>query len=223
MDFVIIFIIGVILLLAYKYLETKTYDVIFVKSKTSGKEYLVRNLPDKQEAADLLGNMNLRFDKIIAFLKKEDLFRVWSKYVKKDETLIEDKLADAGKEEFKKFESDIHRLLKNYNSDALSENTPDSAYTSYSENKGQKVVFCMRSKPGDVLMDLNTMMFVGIHELAHLMSKSIGHNQEFWDNFRILLRISIGISQYKCQNFYTESKDYCGTKITDTPLKCKDI
>jgi hypothetical protein len=223
MDFVIIFIIGVILLLAYKYLETKTYDVIFVKSKTSGKEYLVRNLPDKQEAADLLGNMNLRFDKIIAFLKKEDLFRVWSKYVKKDETLIEDKLADAGKEEFKKFESDIHRLLKNYNSDALSENTPDSAYTSYSENKGQKVVFCMRSKPGDVLMDLNTMMFVGIHELAHLMSKSIGHNQEFWDNFRILLRISIGISQYKCQNFDTESKDYCGTKITDTPLKCKDI
>lgn len=180
MDFVIIFIIGVILLLAYKYLETNTYDVIFVKSKTSGKEYLVRNLPDKQAAADLLGNMNLRFDKIIAFLKKEDLFGVWSKYVKKDETLIEDKLADAGKEEFKKFETDIHRLLKNYNSDALSENTPDSAYTSYSENKGQKIVFCMRSKPGDVLMDLNTMMFVGIHELAHLMSKSIGHNQEFW-------------------------------------------
>lgn len=223
MDFVIIFIIGVIILLAYKYLETNTYDVIFVKSKTSGKEYLVRNLPDKQAAADLLGNMNLRFDKIINFLKKEDLFGVWTKYVKKDETLTEDKLDDTKKEEFKKFETDIHRLIKNYNSDALSENTPDSAYTSYSENKGQKVVFCMRSKPGDVLMDLNTMMFVGIHELAHLMSKSIGHNQEFWDNFRILLRISIGINQYKCQNFDTESKDYCGTKITDTPLKCKDI
>jgi hypothetical protein len=71
MEFVIIFIIGVLILLAYKYLETKTYDVIFVKSNTSGKEYLVRNLPDKQAAADLLGNMNLRFDKIVAFLKKQ--------------------------------------------------------------------------------------------------------------------------------------------------------
>lgn len=223
MEFVIIFIIGVLILLAYKYFETKTYDVIFVKSKTSDKEYLVRNLPDRQAAADLLGNMNLRFDKIITFLKKEDLFSVWSKYVKKDESLVEDKLAEGMRTEFKLFESDIHRLLKNYNSDALSENTPDSAYTSYSENKGQKIVFCMRSKPGDVLMDLNTMMFVGIHELAHLMSKSIGHGQEFWANFRILLRISIGINQYKCQNFDVESKDYCGTKISDTPLKCKDI
>jgi len=37
------------------------------------------------------------------------------------------------------------------------------------------------------------------------------------------LRISIGIDQYKCQNFDVESKDYCGTKISDTPLKCKDI
>lgn len=223
MEFVIVFIVGILILLLYKYLETKTYDVIFVKSQTSGKEYLVRNLPDKQNAADLLGNMNLRFDKIIGFLKKENLFNVWTKYVKKDETLIEDKLDELGKSGYKLFEKNIHRLLKNYNSDALSENTPDSAYTSYSENKGQKIVFCMRSKPDDVLMDLNTMMFVGIHELAHLMSKSIGHNQEFWDNFRILLRISIGIEQYKCQNFDVESKDYCGTKITDTPLKCKDI
>jgi hypothetical protein len=223
MEFVIIFIIGVLILLAYKYLETKTYDVIFVKSNTSGKEYLVRNLPDRQAAADLLGNMNLRFDKIVAFLKKQDLFGVWTKFVKKDETLVEDKLNEGMRTEFKTFESDIHRLIKNYDSDALSENTPDSAYTSYSENKGQKVVFCMRSKPGDVLMDLNTMMFVGIHELAHLMSKSIGHGQEFWANFRILLRISIGIDQYKCQNFDVESKDYCGTKISDTPLKCKDI
>jgi len=223
MEFVIIFIIGVLILLVYKYLETKTYDVIFVKSKTSGKEYLVRNLPDRQAAADLLGNMNLRFDKIVTFLKKEDLFGVWTKYVKKDESLVEDKLNEGMRAEFKLFESDIHRLIKNYDSDALSENTPDSAYTSYSENKGQKVVFCMRSKPGDVLMDLNTMMFVGIHELAHLMSKSIGHGQEFWANFRILLRISIGIDQYKCQNFDVESKDYCGTKISDTPLKCKDI
>lgn len=223
MEFTIIFIVVVLAVIIYKYMKNESYDIVFVKSNTSGKEYLVRNLPDKQAAADLLGNMNLRFDKIIAYIKRQDVFKLFSKFVKKDESLNEAKLDDTLKTEFKAFESRIASLLKNYNSDALSENTPDSAYTSYSENKGQKIVFCMRSKPGDVLMDLNTMMFVGIHELAHLMSKSIGHNQEFWDNFRILLRISINIEQYKCQNFDVENKDYCGTKITDTPLKCKDI
>ncbi len=223
MEFTIIFIIVVLAVIIYKYMQNESYDIVFVKSNTSGKEYLVRNLPDKQAAADLLGRMNMSFDKIIDYIKRQDVFKLFSKFVKKDESLNEAKLDDTLKAEFKAFESRIASLLKNYNSDALSENTPDSAYTSYSENKGQKIVFCMRSKPGDVLMDLNTMMFVGIHELAHLMSKSIGHNQEFWDNFRILLRISINIDQYKCQNFDVENKDYCGTKITDTPLKCKDI
>ena len=42
------------------------------------------------------------------------------------------------KEEYKKFDKDIKRLIKNYNPDSLSENTPDSKYTSYSENKGAK-------------------------------------------------------------------------------------
>lgn len=223
MDYVIIFICIILALIIYKYMQNTSYDVVFVKSQTSGKEYLVRNLADKQAAADLLGRMNLSFDKIIDHIKRQDVFKLFAKFVKKDESLDESKLSGAVLDEFREFEASITRLIKNYNSDALSENTPDSAYTSYSENKGQKIVFCMRSKPGDVLMDFNTMMFVGIHELAHLMSKSIGHNKEFWDNFRILLRISISISQYKCQNFDVENKDYCGTKITDTPLKCKDI
>ena len=31
-------------------------------------------------------------------------------------------------------------------------------------------------------------MFVTIHELAHVMTKSIGHKTEFWDNFKFLLQ-----------------------------------
>ena len=32
------------------------------------------------------------------------------------------------------------------------------------------------------------MTFVGIHELGHVMSKTIGHNDEFWSNFKFLLK-----------------------------------
>ena len=39
----------------------------------------------------------------------------------------------------------------------------------------------------DNLIDEHTLMFVSIHELSHVMTKSIGHKQEFWDNFKYLL------------------------------------
>ena len=34
-------------------------------------------------------------------------------------------------------------------------------------------------------------MFVIIHELSHIMSKSIGHNSEFYDNFKFLLKEAV--------------------------------
>ena len=37
------------------------------------------------------------------------------------------------------------------------------------------------------LIDEYTLTFVAIHELSHVMTKSIGHKQEFWDNFKFLL------------------------------------
>ena len=61
-------------------------------------------------------------------------------------------------------------------------------------------------------------MFVAIHELAHLMSKSIGHTTEFWDNMRFLLEKGIEIGIYNHIDYSKKPEDYCGIKITDTPL-----
>ena len=63
------------------------------------------------------------------------------------------------------------------------------------------------------------MMFVAIHELAHLMSKSIGHTAEFWDNMRFLLEKGISTGLYNHIDFGKHPEDYfVGIKITDTPL-----
>ena len=62
------------------------------------------------------------------------------------------------------------------------------------------------------------MMFVAIHELAHLMTKSIGHTPEFWDNMRFLLKKGIELNVYKKHDYNKVPKDYCGTQITSTPL-----
>ena len=104
------------------------------------------------------------------------------------------------------------------NPDNITETDKGSKYTSYSINKGEKMVFCLRSRDEkNNLEDLNTMMFVAIHELAHTMTKSIGHTPEFWDNFRTLLKNARKLGIYKRVNYNETPKSYCGIKITDDP------
>jgi len=62
------------------------------------------------------------------------------------------------------------------------------------------------------------MMFVVLHEMAHVCSISIGHTEEFWSNFKWILEESINIGIYKKQNFKLQNVEYCGMTITDSPL-----
>jgi predicted metal-dependent hydrolase len=55
----------------------------------------------------------------------------------------------------------------------------------------KKLYFCIRQKDEDeTLVEENTITFVAIHELAHIMTKSIGHTDEFWNNFKRLIKRS---------------------------------
>lgn len=113
----------------------------------------------------------------------------------------------------------FNQLVAKYNSRNISESMASSNYTSYSVNKGDKIVLCIRdkSKEGKII-DINTIMFVTIHELAHIETKSIGHTPEFWDNMKKLLIISEEIGIYKGEDYSTHPKKYCGLTISNTPL-----
>lgn len=202
--------VAVLLTIIYMYMEGRTHEVVFVKSNVNGKEYLVRNLPDKQNAADLLAKLSLKLESFVDHLKNTDNSELFSTYVgTKDQ-----------KEKDKEFSDAVNRLVNNFNPDQFSESTPDAKYTSYSVNKGEKIVFCLRSKKNEEnLVKENTMMFVALHELGHLMTKSVGHTPEFWDNFKLLLKIAISIGVYKYIDFNSKPEEYCGTEITDTPYK----
>ena len=188
-DFTSFFICIILITIIYIHLENKFSDVEYIKSNVDGKKYLVRNLKDKQEAADLLAKIRENLVKISQELKKKNQDNV-----------------------------DIDRMINNFNPDNLSESTLENKYTSYSVNKGEKIVFCLRSKDEkQKLVDLNIMMFVALHELAHTMTKSVGHTPEFWNNFRILLRNARKLGIYKRVNYNEKPVEYCGTKITDDP------
>ena len=68
------------------------------------------------------------------------------------------------------------------------------------------------------------MMFVSLHELAHIMTKSIGHdNDEFWSNFKFILTNATELGIYKNVDYRQEPEEYCGMMITDSPLNDSSI
>ena len=170
--------------------QNKNSEVTYVKSKHNNKSYLVRNVEDKQQAADLLARIATNLQLIVDDVYENDPDRDGSS-----------------------------RMKRKYNMDNISESEPGSKYTSYSVNKGEKLVFCLRSKDDkQKLSDLNLMMFVAIHELAHIMTKSVGHTDEFWENMRYLLKRAMRLNIYKRHDFKNNPRSYCGTKITESPL-----
>lgn len=101
-------------------------------------------------------------------------------------------------------------IMENYNNDN---------FTSYTVSKGQKIYLCLRERDAsNKFTDENTLFFVILHELAHVMTISTGHTPEFWQNFRILLRKAIQYSYYKHQSYHIRPQKYCGMLIASNPL-----
>jgi len=183
-------IVFVLLLTIYLKIDTKKSDLIYVKSRIDGNNYLVRNVEDKEECADLISRIRQKLEKITIYLNQ--------KYPEQPR---------------------VQRLQKNFRPNNIVESEQSSKHTSYSINKGEKVVLCVRSKSsGYKLENENMLMFVALHELSHIMTKSIGHTKEFWDNFKFVLKESVKIGIYEKINFKKKPMKYCGTTITDSPI-----
>lgn len=185
-------IIFTLIITFYIYYQSTYGSLTYVTSKIDNNKYLVRNENNKQESADKLAKLN---SKIVYFINQ-----LLSKYKSTD-----------------KYDS-ILRIKNKYNPNNISETLKNSNHTSYSVNKGEKIVLCIRQKEDDKYVDDNTMMFVIIHELGHIMSKSIGHTDEFWDNFKFLLQEAEKMNIYQKKNYNKKPQRYCGMDITDNPM-----
>ena len=95
------------------------------------------------------------------------------------------------------------------------ETPQDEKYTSYTINKGEKIVFCLRSKILDNFHDMNTLMYVVIHELGHVGCPEYGHTPLFKKIFKFLLEQSIIINIYKPIDYRLNPQPYCGMIINE--------
>jgi hypothetical protein len=108
-------------------------------------------------------------------------------------------------------------LLKNFDANSLKEGADDvgNGVTSYTVNKN-KITLCLRN--GGKLVDINTLMFVAIHELGHIVTHEIHHTPTFWSNFSWLLEESINIGIYQHQDYAKHPQEYCNMTITSNPV-----
>ena len=169
-----------------------SYPLVNVTSTVDGRTYKVRDLSDKQDAADLMARVRIKIVKLYGELKE--------KFPDKPQ---------------------VRQWVQNFSPDPnrFEEATPDAQHTSYSVNKGEKVHLCLRQREGanEALVSENIMVFVSLHEMAHVITPTLGHGPDFWNNFAWLLKQAEERSIYSYQDFKAHPVAYCGLNITDSP------
>ena len=107
------------------------------------------------------------------------------------------------------------RLKERWESCKFRETSSHESAAAYTINKGDEMRLCVRNN--ETLENMNTSMFVVLHELGHLMSISYGHNEEFRNNFSYVVHLASNLGIYKPEDFENKPVEYCGTEINTTP------
>tara|TARA_B100000674_G_C37520497_1_gene769148 strand:- start:54 stop:629 length:576 start_codon:yes stop_codon:yes gene_type:complete len=170
--------------------ETNNVELKCLEHK-DGYRYCVRDRKSNKflKATELLSNVNNEVLKLTSILEK--------KYPN---------------------EPNVRRLIDGYDSSILYEILPCSEHVAYTKDKGDKVALCLETeKQQGKFIDINTLIFVTIHELAHIASQSIGHTNEFKENFRFLLDEANKNGIYEPEDYEKNPVRYCGMWIKHNP------
>lgn len=188
---IILTLILIFLILYFIYINLYTDDnLIYEKATFDNHYYWVRNQYDKSQAANTLALIKSNMNKLINYLQQNMT-------------------------QFPENISYIKDLFRRTRKIYIMETPRDDKFTSYTINKGEKIVFCLRSKLLHTIHDINTLMYVVIHELAHVACPEYGHTKLFKEIFKFLLVQSDKIGIYKITNYRDEPVDYCGMTINE--------
>jgi len=187
-----------IIILIYIFLFINKSNLKLVEYKN--EKVLVRDLPNSEHSVILLGTLIQRM-----YLLRD--------YIVNNKSVFSENLEN------------INLLEKNFNRNRtlIYENTPYSDYTSYSVNKGEEFVFCLRCKKTNNLHNINLLVYVAVHEMAHAGCKELGHTPLFNKIFRFYLEKAIDLNFYCYENYSINPVKYCGMDLYTNILNPKYI
>lgn len=190
-------IILIIVCIIIFYSINKSYNEnVYKKSDTDNNTYLIRIGNNKSEqflneSVNTLAEINRRVLLLIDYLYEKYKYDHEKNYY-------------------------IYHLKQNYHADKISEAAYDLKSTTYTVNKHDMHI-CLRTRDkNEILYDINLLMYVVLHELAHMCNYSksgqpiIGHGHEFKQIFHFLVIEAINIGVYDYENYNESPKEYCG-------------
>jgi len=185
-------LLSIIIIFIYILYLLKKNRLTLVEANNNIK-FMVYNDRNKVESANLLAVLVDRMYKL-----RNNLIRNKKKY-----------------EEYKQY---IELLEENFNTERTSiyENTPDTDLTSYTINKGEELAFCLKSKITGKFHDINLLMYVAIHEMAHMACPEIGHNDLFKKIFMFLTIEAINMKLYIKIDYQENQTEYCGMILSSS-------
>lgn len=196
-------------------------NTVEIYATADGYKYKVHKAHDDHEdAANILAEIHRRITKLIASLKKKypdlqnikhDIDREKNNHIDIIPITSDEKLSH----------EHARLLIERYDPRNMTENSPLNAqnYTAYTENKGEVIAICLRAKDAThTIHDPNLIMFVVLHELAHVSNQTIGHDDSFWRAFKWLLQEAVEAGIYKPDNYDKTPQRYCGLLIDYNPL-----
>jgi hypothetical protein len=189
--YILVFIIVIFL---YIFIFVNRKNIVLIESKSGTKLY-VYNDSTKKEKTKLLGDIIQNL-----FILKNHMVENINKFP-----------------EYKVYIKQLEKNLDDTNT-TINETDPNSDLTSYSVNKGEELSFCLKSKKTGKIHDINLMMYVAIHELAHIANPEIGHGELFKKIFRKLLEEAVKLNIYKLDNYAADPVEYCGMILSSTIL-----
>lgn len=200
-----IIILTVLLVCYLVYNLVSTYgEIKYAKSTIDGKYYTIRRGNNKsaeflQDSANTLATINQRIMALIAHLELNYSNDMTKNYF-------------------------IRKLRANYNSYMISEAAVDTRFTTYTVDK-KDMHICIRTRDEyENIYDINTLMFVMIHELSHLCNYTPdgtavqGHGDSFKHIFKFLLQEAIKLGIYEYVNYAQHPQPYCGISINTSIL-----
>jgi predicted metal-dependent hydrolase len=187
-------IFSLIIIFLYIFLFLNRNNVIYIESK-SGTKFLVNNDSMKEAASDLLSTIVENMFKLKNYLYKF-------------------------KDNYSDYEVYIYQLNTNLNeaTTIIYETEPNSDLTSYSINKGEELAFCLKSKKTGKLHDINLLMYVALHEMAHIACPETGHGDLFKKIFKFLTERAIEINLYRRVDYNQQPTEYCGMVLSSSIL-----
>ena len=193
MDFFTFLIFAVICIFILYFIASKIYfynKSEYLKSNIYQKSYLIKNTENKYEKVKMIDKLLESLNILLEDLKTNEELNI---------------------------ESDIDEIQERLKKSEVLENITDSD-TSYTVNKGEKLVICLADRETDNIYSYNLLMYVLLHELAHIINTTYGHDDNFKKVFKIITQRAVDLNLYTYEDYKKSPKNYCGLTLNTNIL-----